>query len=297
MRTDERVLGRIASLWRYPVKSMQGEALNAGHLGERGILGDRALALLDVETGKVASAKSPRMWPDLLDFHATFVDPPRADEPLPPVRITLPNGEQVRSDDPIAEKLLSEATGRSVRLISSNPKGATYDYYVPDIEGVDPRGRDFYVETPNDMFETGSLHDAAPIHLLTTATLDRLGELYPEGRFEVRRFRPNLVIQTTDDHSGFVENAWLKRELTIGSALVRITFPMNRCVMTTLPQADLPRDPGILRTVAQHNRLQVLSIGKLPCVGVSGLVMRPGMLHQGDPIALADAQGGPRAHD
>jgi hypothetical protein len=74
---------------------MQGEALNGALLSERGILGDRALALLDVETGKVASAKSPRMWPNLLDFHATFVEPPRAHEPLPPVRITLPGGEYV----------------------------------------------------------------------------------------------------------------------------------------------------------------------------------------------------------
>jgi uncharacterized protein YcbX len=289
VHAGDSILGQVVALWRYPVKSMQGEALNRALLGERGILGDRALAVLDVETGKVASAKSPRMWPNLLDFHATFVEPPRAHEPLPPVRITLPGGEYVRSDDPIAEDLLSEATGRRVRLISSNPKGATYDYYVPDIEGVDPRGRDLYVDTANDMFGTGSLHDASPIHLLTTSTLNRLHQLYPDGRFDVRRFRPNLVIESTEDRIGFVENAWLKRELSVGNALIRITFPMNRCVMTTLPQADLPHDPGILRTIAVNNRLQVLSIGKLPCVGVSGLVKRAGMIRRGDTVAFADA--------
>lgn len=290
IQTGNSMLGRVVALWRYPVKSMQGEVLNGGLLSERGILGDRALALLDIETGKVASAKSPRMWANLLDFHATFLEPPRANEPLSPVRITLPDGEYVRSDDPIVEDVLSAATGRRVRLISSNPKGATYGYYVPDIEGIDPRGRDLYTDTPNDMFGTGSLHDAAPVHLLTTATLNRLHQLYPEGRFDVRRFRPNLVIESTDDHIGFVENAWQKRELSIGNARVRITFPMPRCVMTTLPQADPPRDLGILRTIAANNRLQVLSADRLACVGVSGLVKRTGMVRRGDPVAFADAR-------
>jgi len=101
------VLGHIVALWRYPVKSMQGELVNASVVDQRGFLGDRALALLDVETGKVASAKSPRMWPHLLDFCAAFVEPPRVGEPLPPIRITLPDGEHIRSDDPRVEEVLS----------------------------------------------------------------------------------------------------------------------------------------------------------------------------------------------
>lgn len=112
------VLGRIVALWRYPVKSMQGELLNASAVDQRGFLGDRGLALLDVETGKVASAKSSRMWPNLLNFCAAFVEPPRVGEPLPPIRITLPDGEHIRSDDPMVEEVLSRATGRAVRLIS-----------------------------------------------------------------------------------------------------------------------------------------------------------------------------------
>src|SRR5215468_12692446 len=107
VHAGDSILGRVVALWRYPVKSMQGEALNRALLGERGILGDRALALLDVETGKVASAKSPRMWPNLLNFCATFVEPPRVGDPLPPIRITLPDGEHIRSDDPRVEEVLS----------------------------------------------------------------------------------------------------------------------------------------------------------------------------------------------
>jgi uncharacterized protein len=224
------------------------------------------------------------MWPNLLNFCAAFVEPPGAGEPLPPIRITLPDGEHIRSDDPMVEKVLSRATGRAVRLISSNPSGAKYDYYVPDIEGVDPGGRDIYTEYPNDMFGTGSLH--APIHLLTTATLGRLRELYPAGRFEVRRFRPNIVVEPTEDVSTFVENNWLKRKLRIGTITLRVTLPMQR--MTTLPQADLPRDLGILRTAAVHNRLQVHTWGQFPCVGVCGLVRSSGVIRRGDTVALVD---------
>jgi len=281
------VLGRVVALWRYPMKSMQGELLNASAVGQRGLLGDRALALLDVETGKVASAKSPRMWPNILNFSATFVEPPRVGEPLPPIRITLPNGEHIRSDDPTVEEVLSRATGRAVRLISSNPSGTKYDYYVPDVEGVDPGGRDFYTEYPNDMFGTGSLHDAAPVHLLTTATLSRLSEFYPGGRFEVRRFRPNIVVEPTGDVREFVENKWVKRELRIGTITLRVTLPMQRCVMTTLAQVDLPGDLGILRTAAVHNRLQVHTSGQFPCVGVCGLVRSSGAIRRGDTVAFS----------
>jgi uncharacterized protein len=282
------VLGRVVALWRYPVKSMQGELLNASAVDQRGLLGDRALALLDVETGKVASAKSPRMWPNLLNFCATFVEPPRVGDPLPPIRITLPDGEHIRSDDPTVDEVLSRATGRAVRLISSNPSGAKYEYYVPDVADVDPGGRDFYREYPNDMFGTGALHDTAPVHLLTTATLSRLSELYPDGRFEVRRFRPNIVVEPTGDVRGFVENSWLKRGLGIGTVTLRVTIPMNRCVMTTLPQVDLPRDLGILRTAAVHNRLQVQTWGQFPCVGVCGLVRSSGAIRRGDIVTSID---------
>lgn len=279
------MLGRVAELRRYPVKSMQGERLDASAIGERGLLGDRALALYDVETGKIASAKSPRMWPNLLALSATFVEPPQPDTPLPPVRITFPDGDEVRTDDPDVEDVLSDAVGRRVRLVSSNPEGAAYEYYVPDVEGADPHGTDVYFDFPNDPFGTGSLHDVSPIHLVTTATLGRLGELYPEGRFDVRRFRPNIVVET--DEEGFVENDWLKRELDVAGITLRVTFPMQRCVMTTLPQDDLPRDLGILRTAAEHNRLDVLELGRYPCVGVAALVRGSGTIRCGDPVGFS----------
>src|SRR6266516_4373584 len=106
----------VVSLWRYPVKSMMGEELNATDVTERGVLGDRVYGLMDRSDGKVASAKNPRKWPTLFDFRAAFAQPPRPGETLPPVRITLPNGTLVTSDQDDLDALLSTVLGRQVAL-------------------------------------------------------------------------------------------------------------------------------------------------------------------------------------
>src|SRR5262245_36300807 len=95
---------------------MMGEELNAADVTQRGLLGDRAYALMDPSDGKVASAKNPRKWPTLFDFRAAFASPPRAGEKLPPVRITLPNGAFVSSEQGDRDPLLSTALGRQVAL-------------------------------------------------------------------------------------------------------------------------------------------------------------------------------------
>jgi len=112
------------------------------------------------------------------------------------------------------------------------------------------------------------------VHLLTTSTLDRLRELYPQGRFEARRFRPNIVVAPASAEKNFVENDWIGHTLTIGDGVrLNITGPCSRCVMTTLSQGDLPKDPGILRTAAQHNQVNV---------GVYAAVERGGTIRRGD---------------
>src|SRR5258707_3632987 len=93
----EYAVGRVVSLWRYPVKSMMGEELNAAEVSERGLLGDRAYALVDALDGKVASAKNPRKWPQMFEYRASFVDPPRRGADTPPVGVTLPDGTVVTS--------------------------------------------------------------------------------------------------------------------------------------------------------------------------------------------------------
>jgi uncharacterized protein len=267
-------VGSVVSLWQYPVKSMMGEELNATAVTERGLLGDRAYALVDRADGKVATAKNPRKWPRLFDFRATFVEPVRAAAKLPPVRIALPDGTTVTSDRGDLNQILSQALNREVTLRAAQRGAVTAEEYWPDMEGLDHR------DTVTDFtLPEGTFFDCAPVHLLTTATLDRLRELYPQGRFEVRRFRPNIVVQLASVEKGFAENAWVGRTLAIGDDVrLSITGPCARCVMTTLAQGDLARDPGILRTAAQHNHVNV---------GVYAAVVRGGAIHRGDPVRMA----------
>jgi uncharacterized protein len=281
----QAALGSVVSLWRYPIKSMMGEELNAAEVTERGLLGDRARALVDSSSGKVASAKNPRKWARLFDFRAVYVDSPRAGGKLPAVRLTLPDGRSVTSEQSDVEEVLSGLLEREVRLETAergseevvettlpNPWTPSLEEYWPDIEGLT------YRETVTDeAMPPGTFFDLAAVHVLTTSTIDRLRALYPQGRFEARRFRPNIVVQAEGDPD-FVENAWVGHTLSIGDEVrLSVTGPCPRCVMTTLPQGDLPRDPGILRAAAQHNQVNV---------GVYASVLRGGTVRRGDAVRL-----------
>jgi len=271
--TAGTIVGTVVSLWRYPVKSMMGEELNATDVTERGLLGDRAYALMDPAGGKVASAKNPRKWEKLFDCRAAFVEVSSAGRGFPPVRITLPDGTALTSDQQGLDELLSKVLGREVTLRTPAPKTPSLEEYWPDMEGLAHRETVTDEPMPPETF-----FDLAAVHLLTTATIDRLRELYPHGRFEARRFRPNIVVQPTPGEKGFVEDAWIGRVLAIGETVrLSITGPCPRCVMTTLPQGDLPRDPGILRTAAQHNRANV---------GVYAAVLQGGTIRRGDPVRI-----------
>ena len=252
---------------------MMGEELNGAEITERGLLGDRAYALLDSSTAKVVSAKNPRKWPNFFDFRAAFVEPPRKGEKIPPVRIALPNGTTLTSEQRELNQVLTNALGRAVTLVTAAPETPSLEEYWPDMEGLAHR------ETVTDeAIPAGTFFDLAVAHVLTTATLDRLRDLYPQGRFEVRRFRPNIVVQPSSGEKTFVENAWIGHTLAIGDQVrLNITGPCPRCVMTTLSQGDLPRDPGILRTAAQHNQVNV---------GVYAAVVRGGTIRRGDPLRL-----------
>jgi hypothetical protein len=257
---------------------MMGEELNAADVTERGLVGDRQFAIVDRSTGKVAGAKNPRKWGNFFDFRAAYVEPPQTGSKLTAVRLTLPDGTVVTSDQPDLTQILSTALGREVAFAEARANGessaATAEEYWPDMEGLDHRDTVTDWELPE-----GTFFDLAVVHLLTTATIDRLRALYPEGRFEVRRFRPNIVVSTGPAKQGFVENDWIDRTIAIGDEVrLRITGPCPRCVMTTLAQGDLPKDPGILRAAAQHNQANV---------GVYADVVAGGTIRRGDPVTLA----------
>ncbi len=113
---------RIEAPWRYSVKSMQGESLAAAAVGAAGLLGDRAYAVVDAATGRVASAKHPRVWGALLACRATFVEPPSPGGPAAPVCVTLPDGARVRSEAPGVHAALSALLGRAVRLVTTQER-------------------------------------------------------------------------------------------------------------------------------------------------------------------------------
>ena len=295
MNSNEPV-GTIRALWRFPVKSMLGEELEAADLAESGIVGDRAYALRDAETGKVASAKHPKLWPDLLACRAAFVETPRQDDELPPARIELANGTSVLSDAPDVDAVLSRFFGRNVELASAAQNGYTIDQYHPDEEDYDPEGhRDEVVEAqlgaaffnqrglPSAVPE-GSFFDLFPLSVLTTSTLDRLGELEPQSRFDARRFRMNVIVDTPAH--GFVENEWLGRTLAIGDDVqLGISLPDPRCVMPSLAQENLPRDPEILKALAKHNRIDVAG-ALFPCAGVYAVAEATGTIRKAHPVSL-----------
>ena len=139
-------------------------------------------------------------------------------------------------------------------------------------------GLDFRDTVTDFELPEGTFFDLATVHVLTTATLDKLRELYPQGRFEVRRFRPNIVIDLPTDTPEFVENGWVGHTVQLGEDVVlNVTEPCPRCVMTTLAQGDLPKDSGILRTAAQHNGVNV---------GVYASVLRAGTVRRGDTLRI-----------
>jgi len=270
--------GSVAALWRYPVKSMLGEELNAAEVTTRGLLGDRQFAVVDAVTGKIAGSKNPRKWGNFFDFRAAYVEPPKLGAELPAVRLTLPDGTAVTSGEAELPKILSAVLGREVTFAEARQAGqspgATAEEYWPDVEGLHLR------DTVTDFdLPAGTFFDVAVVHLLTTATIDRLRALYPQGRFEVRRFRPNIVVSGGLDKEGFAEEDWIGHTVAIGDqARLRVSGACARCVMTTLPQGDLPKDAGILRTAAQHNHVNV---------GVYADVVAEGPIRRGDPVMLA----------
>jgi uncharacterized protein YcbX len=261
----------VATLFRYPVKSMMGEEINSTALTRRGLYGDRAYAVLDVETGKVASAKNPRKWPTMFRFRAAFTEPLDSRSSLPPVRIMMPHGETITSDDDEIDKTLSRAFDREVVLKSVVPIGAQLEEYWPEVEGLAQQDVVTDESMPPETF-----FDLATVHLLTTSTLDRLRELNPQSRFEPRRFRPNIIVRT--DETGFAENEWIGRTLRIGERVrLKITGPCGRCVMTTLAQGDLPSDNDILRSAVKYNEARV---------GIYADVLEAGTVRSGDAIVV-----------
>jgi uncharacterized protein len=249
---------RVGMLRRYPVKSM---------------LGEEVAALVDVETGRVATAKHPRLWRALLQFSAA--------DTAAGVRITLPDGRAVAADDPDVDALLSDVLGRPVRLVAQREEGAEVER--PSPEDVLEHGVEAEVPFETLVIAQGApgetFVDYAPVHAITTATLDRLG-------VEALRYRPNVVLTTPPGFPAFAENDWVGRELTVGTVRLRGSLPTPRCSVPTLAHGDLAREPGAVRPLLSDNRVDVPGFGVLPCAGVYLEVLAGGTVRTGDEATL-----------
>ncbi len=281
-------MGTVAALRRYPVKSMLGEALTTVWVAAEGMSGDRMFAVLD-ETGAVGSVKHPRKWQPLLNCKSRLTDSAA-------VWVELPGGAAFRAGDSELDVRLSGLLGRKVSVSDSPPESGILERAVPAYDGGVPdvlRAKASVDETgetvTSKQVAAGTFFDYGKLHLVTTASLRRLRQAYPAGDFDLRRFRPNLVVDLFDE-PGFPEDSWAGTTLRIGEALFQVTVPTPRCVVPTLSHEELPADPGIMRAVAREHRVQVLSLGRLSCLGVYLDVLEPGTVQLGDAVTVSAAR-------
>ena len=279
----------VAAVFRYPVKSMLGTSVEQAEVCASGLAGDRGWALVDRQTGKIASAKQPRLWRSLLQLRADDQGGAGAD-PGTAVTITLPDGTRVQAGEPGADEVLSGFAGRPVALRHGRQAGAGIDRAVP--EEVLARGVNAEVaaeslelarEAPGDSFV-----DYAPVHLITTATLAAVTSAAGAAGAAPRPrvFRPNLIL-ATPELSGYAENDWVGRQLAIGGQVrLEIFLPTVRCAVPTLAHGQDPANPQVLRALARSNRIPVGDGGPQTCAGVYARVISPGRLRAGDEVRL-----------
>ncbi len=280
--------GTLSKIHRYPVKSMLGESLDSSRLGEKGIPGDRAWAVRDEARGGIQGGKK---IPGLMSCAARYAE---AAEPGSAPEIRLPAGDVFPASDPDAAGRISEAVGREVTLWPLLPADAV-DHYrrsAPDNPDFEQELRTVFgrepgeplpdiTKFPPELFEyespPGTYFDAFPLLLVTTQSLASLAEQAPDSLVDMRRFRPNLVVDTTTP-GPFPEQEWIGKRLHIGSAVVKIEMECPRCVMTTHGFADVPKDPRVMRTLVQK------AAGNF---GVYATVETPGDVACGAPVVLS----------
>ncbi len=268
-------LGTVATINRFPVKSMQGEEVPAAVVDENGIAGDRTWALRDVETDRLVSAKRPRLWRAMFDCRATGV----GDD----VVVELPSGDRYAITDEGLPAALGELFGREVTVeASTHARQGLYASDWPEVEGVDLAGE---IDLPTNLTGEGtSFVDVGVLHVLTTAALAALGAVGPDTSTQPERFRPSLLLDTPD-LEGFVEDGWAGRRLRLGEVEIEVGDPTPRCVMTTLAQPGLPEEKGVLTSLAAAHRVAT-PLGTFACLGAYASVVTPGTVRVGDPVEL-----------
>jgi uncharacterized protein YcbX len=290
--SDPRVLGRVHEIWRFPVKSMQGGTVPEALVTPQGLVGDRGWAMRDDTRQEVQSGK---LYPQLMLCSARYRETPMPGVATP-VDISFPDGSVLGSDDPAVHRKLSELCGRPASLWPLQPASNRdfYKRYKPDAARWAEEIGEAFAREPGEpqpdfarfppvlmdyVSVPGTFFDNEEIHLLTTASLAAMAAANPQANWDVRRFRPNFLIATPPGTHGFVEQAWVGRRLRVGEATLEISAPTPRCGMTTRPQAELPFDKTILRTIVKEGAQNL---------GVGAHVRVSGKVRAGDSVELID---------
>ena len=251
--------GVVSELWRFPVKSMQGERIPEGELTARGIVGDRRYAARDATDGRVLSAK--RYGRLLMASARTEADGT--------VVITLPEAGEHRADDPGIHAVLSGWLEHPCRLEPPSEDEVAFEMSL-DADHPDD-------DTFNWPCPPGTYLDLGAAHLLTTASLAAARGLHPDDAWDVRRFRPTALIDAGET-AEFLEDAWVGCTVDLGGATLTVDMPTIRCPMPTRPQpGGVPRDLGIAHTLRDHHGNNL---------GVYASVTRPGRVAVGDQVLV-----------
>ena len=255
-------LGRVAGLWQYPVKSMQGIALDSVTFDAAGVVGDRAWGLVDRTTGHLMSAKRYR------HLLAATTDGDT---------ITLPDGTTVGCDDPDVHRRLSDWLGREVEL---RRPGGTLSYEMT-FEPPNDDAEYFEIPAPPDSFR-----DLAGAHLISRATLEAGAQARPDLNWDVRRFRPNLLVEAAA--GAFAEDTWCGRHVHIGDAVLVATQPTVRCAMPLRAQPAIADRPALETEPELFGAMDELHANHF---GIYLNVVTPGTVRIGDPVTLGDPVG------
>jgi uncharacterized protein len=275
-------IGAVGELRRYPVKSMLGETLVRAEVRTRGLSGDRVCALIDAETGRVASAKMPKRWRRLLECVATYRDDSCA------VAIVTPDGRHLDPADAGASDRLSALVDRPVRFAFARDEALQLERANPEdlAAGGDENGPGKTVIQIGMGAPEGGFFDAFPIHFITTASLRRVAEVSIAKAPEPARFRPNIVFDSVG-LDAFAENGWHGALICVGRDLrLRVAFPTPRCAVPTLAHGSNAPDPRLTVEIGKINKVPVLDMGPVPCLGAYAQIERPGRVALGDEIYL-----------
>jgi len=237
-------IGTVKQIWRFAVKSMAGEQLSSCVVGERGIPGDRAWAVRDEAAGKLATGSR---HPLLMQCAARYREQP-TNGTVHHVEMRFPDGRLVGSDEADVNARLTELLEKPVSISSLQQDANAEDYF-----------------------------DVAPIHVLTTASLAEMSHVYPEGIWDVRRFRPNFFVETEPTFKGLIEFEWVGKTLRVGEVELSCDIPTERCAMAMSAQAEFPRDEMILRSIRDTANLNL---------GIYAKVITPGAVRVDDVVAL-----------